>query len=297
MTRRKVEPGALDYKPPEKASGNTVRQTIALRQGVDADLARQLIREIKDKQAQGAGVDPGRRIARDRQEARRSAGCDRRRSAASRSSSRCNTSIFASRPVLGRPRPRPALARRRRQRLLNETPRPLRLEAQDTALSRRQHRFESGRGRQGFQGLTRRNRRGYQHLTNIWNWTVVDAPRLRHPAAPGVRTKKKSPAAGSAGRVSAGGMRSLGFYRVGWRRIPASSAASGRTLPSPNHLCWISQTRGPAASRYADACGVVPSGEAEPAAGASPSSACCSGILPHPRLFAPAAIRLGIIFR
>ena len=48
MTRRKVEPGALDYKPPEKASGNTLRQTIVLRQGVGADLARQLIREIKD---------------------------------------------------------------------------------------------------------------------------------------------------------------------------------------------------------------------------------------------------------
>jgi cyclic-di-GMP-binding protein len=48
MTRRKVEPGALDYKPPEKASGNTLRQTIVLRQGVDADLGRQLIREIKD---------------------------------------------------------------------------------------------------------------------------------------------------------------------------------------------------------------------------------------------------------
>jgi cyclic-di-GMP-binding protein len=48
MTRRKVEPGALDYKPPEKASGNTVRQSIGLRQGVDANLARQLIREIKD---------------------------------------------------------------------------------------------------------------------------------------------------------------------------------------------------------------------------------------------------------
>jgi cyclic-di-GMP-binding protein len=48
LTRRKVEPGALDYKPPEKASGNTVRQTIALRQGIDANLARQLIREIKD---------------------------------------------------------------------------------------------------------------------------------------------------------------------------------------------------------------------------------------------------------
>lgn len=48
MTRRKVEPGALDYKPPEKASGNAVRQTIALRQGVDANLARQLVRELKD---------------------------------------------------------------------------------------------------------------------------------------------------------------------------------------------------------------------------------------------------------
>jgi uncharacterized protein YajQ (UPF0234 family) len=48
MTRRKVDPAALDYKTPEKASGNTLKQTIVLRQGVDADLARQLIREIKD---------------------------------------------------------------------------------------------------------------------------------------------------------------------------------------------------------------------------------------------------------
>ena len=48
LTRRKVEPGALDYGTPEKAAGNTVRQTIALRQGIDAVLARQLVREIKD---------------------------------------------------------------------------------------------------------------------------------------------------------------------------------------------------------------------------------------------------------
>ena len=48
LTRRKVEPGALDFKPPEKASGNTMRQSILLRQGVDADLAKQLVREIKD---------------------------------------------------------------------------------------------------------------------------------------------------------------------------------------------------------------------------------------------------------
>ena len=48
LTRRKVDPAALDYKPAEKASGNRVRQTIVLRQGVDANLAKQLIREIKD---------------------------------------------------------------------------------------------------------------------------------------------------------------------------------------------------------------------------------------------------------
>jgi uncharacterized protein YajQ (UPF0234 family) len=48
LTRRKVDPAALDFKPPEKASGNMLRQAIALRQGVDADLARKLVREIKD---------------------------------------------------------------------------------------------------------------------------------------------------------------------------------------------------------------------------------------------------------
>jgi uncharacterized protein YajQ (UPF0234 family) len=48
LTRRKVDPAALDFKPPEKASGNRQRQTVVLRRGVDANLARQLIREIKD---------------------------------------------------------------------------------------------------------------------------------------------------------------------------------------------------------------------------------------------------------
>src|SRR5579863_8186578 len=48
LTRRKVDPTALDFKPPEKAGGNTIRQSIVLRQGVDADLARKLVRGIKD---------------------------------------------------------------------------------------------------------------------------------------------------------------------------------------------------------------------------------------------------------
>lgn len=48
LTRRKVEAGALDFKTPEKAAGNTLRQTIVLRQGIDADLAKQLVRDVKD---------------------------------------------------------------------------------------------------------------------------------------------------------------------------------------------------------------------------------------------------------
>ncbi len=49
MTRRKVDPGFLDFSTtPEKAAGNTVRQTIPVRQGVDKELAKRLVKEIKD---------------------------------------------------------------------------------------------------------------------------------------------------------------------------------------------------------------------------------------------------------
>jgi cyclic-di-GMP-binding protein len=48
LTRRKVDAGALDFKPPQKASGNTVRQSVALRQGIDTELGRRLVREVKD---------------------------------------------------------------------------------------------------------------------------------------------------------------------------------------------------------------------------------------------------------
>lgn len=48
LTRRKVDSGVLDFKPAEKASGNMLRQTVALRQGIDRELAKRLAREIKD---------------------------------------------------------------------------------------------------------------------------------------------------------------------------------------------------------------------------------------------------------
>jgi hypothetical protein len=48
LARRKIEPGMLDFQTPEKAAGQSLRQTVTLRQGIDSDLARRLAREIKD---------------------------------------------------------------------------------------------------------------------------------------------------------------------------------------------------------------------------------------------------------
>jgi uncharacterized protein YajQ (UPF0234 family) len=48
FTRRKLDPGALDFKDPERASGDRLRQIILIKQGVDRDLAKKLVKEIKD---------------------------------------------------------------------------------------------------------------------------------------------------------------------------------------------------------------------------------------------------------
>ena len=48
VTRRKLDAGALEFKPPEKASGNTLRQIVIVKQGIDATLAKQIVKEIKD---------------------------------------------------------------------------------------------------------------------------------------------------------------------------------------------------------------------------------------------------------
>jgi len=47
FTRRKVDAGALDYKDPEKAAGNKLRQLVTIKQGIDAELARHLVKELK----------------------------------------------------------------------------------------------------------------------------------------------------------------------------------------------------------------------------------------------------------
>jgi len=48
MQKRGIEPGSLDYQKEEPAAGQSVRQTVRLRQGIDKELARKIVKEIKD---------------------------------------------------------------------------------------------------------------------------------------------------------------------------------------------------------------------------------------------------------
>ncbi|HLI13343.1 MAG TPA: YajQ family cyclic di-GMP-binding protein [Alphaproteobacteria bacterium] len=48
FARRKLDPGCLDWKPEEKASGNTLRQLVVVRQGIDRELAKTLVKALKD---------------------------------------------------------------------------------------------------------------------------------------------------------------------------------------------------------------------------------------------------------
>jgi uncharacterized protein YajQ (UPF0234 family) len=48
FTRRNVDTKALDFKTPEKASGNTIRQLVNLKNGIDQDNAKKLTKSIKE---------------------------------------------------------------------------------------------------------------------------------------------------------------------------------------------------------------------------------------------------------
>ncbi len=48
FARRKLDPGALDYKNPEQASGSTLRQTVIIKQGIEQELGKQIVKTVKD---------------------------------------------------------------------------------------------------------------------------------------------------------------------------------------------------------------------------------------------------------
>ena len=47
LARRKVEPGAFEFKATQNAAGETIRRTISIRQGIDADLGRKIVKAVK----------------------------------------------------------------------------------------------------------------------------------------------------------------------------------------------------------------------------------------------------------
>jgi hypothetical protein len=48
LARRKIAPGALDYRTPEKAAGQSMRQVAVVRTGIDKELAKRLVKDIKN---------------------------------------------------------------------------------------------------------------------------------------------------------------------------------------------------------------------------------------------------------
>lgn len=49
MVRRGLDAKCLEYGDPENASGDTKRQTITIKQGVDVVLAKKIVKKIKDE--------------------------------------------------------------------------------------------------------------------------------------------------------------------------------------------------------------------------------------------------------
>jgi uncharacterized protein YajQ (UPF0234 family) len=47
MVRRKLEVGALEFGKPERASGNSLRQAVTVKQGIERELAQRIVKEIK----------------------------------------------------------------------------------------------------------------------------------------------------------------------------------------------------------------------------------------------------------
>lgn len=47
MAKRKVDTAAFMFEKPEKAGGNTIRQTVLIKQGVDREIAQQIVKALK----------------------------------------------------------------------------------------------------------------------------------------------------------------------------------------------------------------------------------------------------------
>jgi len=62
IVRRGLDPRCLDFAEPERASGDTLRQSIAVKQGIDKELAKQIGREIKDSKLKVQSAIQGEQV-------------------------------------------------------------------------------------------------------------------------------------------------------------------------------------------------------------------------------------------
>ncbi len=49
MQKRGIAPGSLDYQKEEKAAGQSVRQHVKLKQGIDKELAKEIVKAVKEQ--------------------------------------------------------------------------------------------------------------------------------------------------------------------------------------------------------------------------------------------------------
>lgn len=47
LAKRKVDARAFEFAKPEKAAGNSLRQSVTIRQGIDRDIAQKIIKAVK----------------------------------------------------------------------------------------------------------------------------------------------------------------------------------------------------------------------------------------------------------
>ena len=47
LLRRKLDPAAFDFQKPQDAAGDTIRQNISIKQGIDSDLGRKISKAVK----------------------------------------------------------------------------------------------------------------------------------------------------------------------------------------------------------------------------------------------------------
>ncbi len=47
LARRSIDHGVLDFQEPERAAGQSMRQSVRVKQGIEKDLAKKLVKDIK----------------------------------------------------------------------------------------------------------------------------------------------------------------------------------------------------------------------------------------------------------